>query len=391
IEEENAGETGDYAFVVRTLKQDYDRPIGADFPELVKHIHDEDVSLYTVDPVFICFTGSNQQVNFGYYRIYGPDGSLFQEGGNAGNNQGIRANETVNQVEGAPYDVILQLYLSYFPETTDQEAGRRIRPPGEYRIEVARSILQADEGTSIFGLPTSSKPGEWVQAGSFEINDPSFEFQGTATLIFANESPEKQPYLEVSPVAGGGNSGSASITTEWDDEHYNEASRKWEPVFMAKTADLQYAFPQVFSYNTLDDIPDTRTTLSFEVSDYWSAHLSSHYGLWLVEPGQELIGLKEDGSSISFDYRESIGFIKSEFDRQPGRQTSTQNYHVSQHTAVFGGYPLSRLGMTFGWALRTPGMNYALSHTVNVGAVIANLGTVHIFGVYRHEPGQLTT
>lgn len=378
-----------YDFVVRTWKEDYKNPSGEDRFDHILQIHDEDVELYTVDPVFLCFTATAREVDFMYYKIYGPDGEVYQEGINDGDSNSSLGWNTINEIEGAPYEVILPLAITYFTGSEDLLDNQRIRKPGEYRLEVAKPIYQ-DQG--LFGIPTNPKPGEWVTVGSFTVNEPVFHFNGTASLVFPTKytNDERNPYLALNPTTGG-ISGSATLTLEWDDEHANEATRQWEPVFMQKEANFNFEFPSTITYGSLDTMPATSSNLTFEESEYWSVNFSTHYGLYIYEDDGELVEPEDNTGIVNTVARPSFSILKSETTKTSGQVTTNQEYRFSEHTSIMLGRPISPSENTLGWMLRSPGVRYAMEHRINASAVIASLGSVFVMGLYSSEQGELST
>jgi beta-lactam-binding protein with PASTA domain len=373
---------GNYEFVVRTIAEDYDASTKDNLSH-IKHLHDEDIPLYSVDPVFVCFTAPADDIKFQYFRVYGPDGKIFQEGSRSGGTNLGRDINTLDRVEDAPYEVMIP-FARYRKDETAED-NRSLKLPGEYRIEVAEAVYQGGDG--IYGTSVTAKPEEWVEIGKFELKEPKFEFQGMTTMVFSDEKPEYvemyTPYCEVSPKTGG-RTGSVKIDFEW----YDRLDREMRE----GNTSFNYVFPDTVPFSKLETIGSLSVNLEEMSGEAWEATYGPFPGLYIKEEEGEFF-TPINGRFTSDSHKlDTIPFASYEKFTQEGRTKGADFvFKYSNYAGVALGAQLYHSDKSFGWHLRTPNTRYGMAHVVFVnGDSAGNIATVAVIGIYASNDETVT-
>ncbi len=363
---------GNYDFVIRTLKEGYDT-LRNDLDDHVKEIDTEAVPIYTVDYTFICFTAANTDVNFYFYRIKDPLDRLWQSGVNTGSSHSLYSNNTLNEMEGAPYEVIVPLRYRSQPQVTGDPG--RPRMPGTYTLEVSEANYQ---NQGLFGIPTEPTPKEWKVTGTFELLEPVFHFSGTASLVFENENSSGyvKPYLELSPTTGAGPSGTATLNLEWklEDEEPHRSSTT-----------LQYEFPDTIPFNHLSDISNSSLTINPKDGEDWIAYYRTMHGLQIKADAGEFFQLDPERKDGSLLQNPTVGVFKTEATEAGG----IYDFDESDQSNVAISSSLGSSNKSFGWHLRNPANHYGIAHQVHANGSRSPLGKVVLVGLYTMNVGKV--
>ncbi|MCP4265077.1 MAG: PASTA domain-containing protein [Candidatus Brocadiaceae bacterium] len=342
-------------FVIRTLKKEHkakSMTSGIREKAQVLAIDTEEDYLYTIDPLYVCFTAPATEVKFQYFRILAPDNSVYHEGKSISSLNSVFGSNSIILMEGAPYEVIIPV-KGPIKDNAGIEDIKWPRPPGIYAIEVSGANFQS---SGLYGIPEDPESdGRWKRIGTFELHEPVFHFKGAVSLTIPDPNVTTNFYMKVSPIANQSANATFSFETEWVD--------KDSKAIMTHDVQVAANFPDQINYENLDKLQDATLNLSNPSSTNCYVWKPRTHGLAIASSAAEMYLYDDDPSSPSRIYAPSKTIFRAET-TTPDDPTHTTSFNFLP--TDFSHLRNAEINLepdenNFGWYLRDPEMLFGIS------------------------------
>ena len=352
---------GDRSIFVTTVREDFAGTVG--LYETHLECHTEEVTLFTVDPIWIFFKGFPEDQHF-FYTLVGPDGEEIETKPYApGEDFG---SGVLASMEGA-----ISPMFKVFDEFEYDSDGQSSIPwqAGTYTVKAA---YQSGDSNNPYAMFMNTL--EFREIGTFELVDPVLRYKGAMVV----DEKRKPGHGRMSASAGGS---SASYEATWTKTGMDNVKKD-----LGVSGSLNFDYPRELAWS--------RDKLSYQGHVSVSGSSTGHEGE--RKDSQIRLGYAQgfliaDGLATLTKLRPNGGLdqVRGSGGVDLERRPAGVNYgrFALDFTMPTFTYPHGNPKRLLGWHLRNESHLFAVIHSVNVTpSVIGGLNSGVFMAIYGSDP-----